>query len=71
MECVGHFDSSWEYWKKKLLSHKAPSIYTGSVEALGTVKRIRNASKSAIIKAKTEYLEGVCHDVARNPPRSS
>ena len=30
----------------------------------------RNASKSAIRKAKAEYFEGICHDVARNPSRT-
>jgi len=37
------------------------------VETWGTFKRVRNASKSAIIKGKTEYLGEVCHDMARNP----
>ena len=43
---------------------------TGSIDDWETFKRLRNASKSAIRKAKAEYFEGICHDVARNPSRT-
>ena len=39
----------------------------GSVDDWETLKKIRNVSKSVIRKAKAEYIEGICHDVARNP----
>ena len=43
---------------------------TGSIDDWETFKRLRNATNSAIRKAKSEYFEGISYDVARNPSKT-